>query len=52
MKNTNKYKPGSIGPSAIATAIKKEFGSVLSRGERKMLAKAYKQPLKRFYARG
>lgn len=46
------YKPGSIGPSIIAIAIKKEFGSILSRSERKMLAKAYKKPLQKFYAQG
>lgn len=46
------YKPGSIGPSIIATAIKKEFGSILSRSERKMLAKAYKKPLQKFFAQG
>ncbi|WP_338842084.1 hypothetical protein [Paenibacillus glucanolyticus] len=46
------YKPGSIGTSIIATAIKKEFGSILSRSERKMLAKAYKKPLQKFYAQG
>ncbi|WP_055108933.1 hypothetical protein [Paenibacillus ihumii] len=46
------YERGSIGPSAIATAIAKEFGRILSRRERKQLAKDTGKPFQKFYARG
>ncbi|KGE20670.1 hypothetical protein [Paenibacillus wynnii] len=37
-KSTKKaYVPGNLGPSVVATAIKKEFGTILSRKERKAL---------------
>ncbi|MFU1797640.1 hypothetical protein ACM1RC_27500 [Paenibacillus azoreducens] len=44
------YKPGSIGLSVISSAIKKEYGRILSRKERKSLAKAFGKPFKAFYA--
>lgn len=44
------YKPGSIGPSVVASSIKNTFGDILSRRERKHWAKTYCQPLKKFYA--
>lgn len=47
------YKPGSIGPSAVVTAIKDAFsGIILNRSERKRLAKANGEPVKKFYAQG
>ncbi|WP_339193122.1 hypothetical protein [Paenibacillus sp. FSL W8-1287] len=47
------YKPGSIGPSVVATAIKNTFhGVILSRSERKRLAKIDGTPFQKFYAQG
>lgn len=47
------YKPGSLGPSAVATAVKEEFhGLILSRRERKELVKASRAPVKKFYSQG
>lgn len=47
------YKPGSIGPSVIVTAIKDTFhGVVLSRRERRRLAKIDGKPFQKFYAQG
>lgn len=52
-KQGKAYKPGSLGPSAVATAIKEEFhGLILSRRERKALAKANGTPVKKFYSQG
>ncbi|AOZ91602.1 hypothetical protein [Paenibacillus crassostreae] len=42
-----KYVPGKLGLSAVSTAIKKEFGTILSRKERR------KSPVfQKFYAQG
>ncbi|GIO40180.1 hypothetical protein J41TS12_50410 [Paenibacillus antibioticophila] len=46
------YKPGNIGPSVIATAIKNAYGRILSRRERKQIAERTGQPVQKFYARG
>ncbi|OIB04861.1 hypothetical protein AK95_14695 [Paenibacillus sp. LC231] len=47
------YKPGSIGPSVVATAISKAFhGVILNRSERKRLAKIDGKPFQKFYAQG
>ncbi|MBU5672683.1 hypothetical protein [Paenibacillus brevis] len=46
------YKPGNIGPSVIATAIKNAYGSILSRHERKQIAKSTGQPVQKFYSQG
>jgi len=46
------YKPGSIGLSIVSEAIKKEFGSVLSRKERKRLAKESGASFQPIYAQG
>ncbi|MEK5477547.1 hypothetical protein NYE70_11440 [Paenibacillus sp. FSL R5-0407] len=46
------YRPGDRGPSGIATEIKKVYGRILSRRERKQHAKANSQPFQKFYARG
>lgn len=46
------YKPGSIGPSVVATAIKKEFGAIFSRKERKQLAEISGKPFQKFYTQG
>ena len=52
-KRDKAYKPGSLGPSVAATAIKEEFhGPILSRRERKALAKANGTPVKKFYSQG
>lgn len=46
------YERGSIGPSVVASAIKNAYGRILSRRERKQLAKATGKPFQKFYARG
>lgn len=46
------YKPGSIGLSIVSAAIKKEYGSVLTRSERKRLAKETGKSFQAFYAQG
>ncbi|MGW8823398.1 hypothetical protein ACWGNU_14855 [Paenibacillus lautus] len=47
------YKPGSIGPSVVATAIKDAFhGVILNRSERKRIAKIDGKPFQKFYAQG
>lgn len=47
------YKPGSIGPSVVATAIKDAFhGVILNRSERKRIVKIDGKPFKKFYSRG
>lgn len=33
------YQPGELGLSAVSTAIKKDYGEILNRRERKKLAK-------------
>ncbi|WP_339271480.1 hypothetical protein NYE54_08305 [Paenibacillus sp. FSL K6-1330] len=47
------YKPGSIGPSVVATAISEAFhGLILNRSERKRLAKINGTPFQKIYAQG
>lgn len=47
------YKPGSIGPSAVATAIQEEYaGFAFTRRDRRYLAKVSRQPFQKFYAQG
>lgn len=43
------YRPGELGLSAVSTAIKKDFGAVLNRKERKQYAKAHGVPFKVYY---
>lgn len=51
-QDKKEYERGSLGPSTVATAIKKEFGRILSRRERKQLAKSTGKPFQKFYAQG
>ncbi|MEK3718912.1 hypothetical protein [Paenibacillus sp. FSL R7-0333] len=44
------YKPGKLGPSVVATAIQKEYGGVLNRTGRKLLAKTRREARPRFYS--
>lgn len=43
------YKHGSLGPSVVATAMIREFGTVLSRSLRKAKAKRTGKPFIKFY---
>lgn len=44
------YKPGSLGPSEVSVAINKEYGGVLNRSGRKLLAKTRREARPRFYS--
>ncbi|MBW4083578.1 hypothetical protein [Paenibacillus sp. S150] len=44
------YIPGSLGPSVVTTAIKKEYGGIVNRTGRKLLAKTQKEERPRFYS--
>ncbi|GIO40195.1 hypothetical protein J41TS12_50560 [Paenibacillus antibioticophila] len=44
------YKPGNIGPSVIATAIKEHYGRIIPRRSRKYIAKVGGQPVPKFYS--
>lgn len=44
MKSYSKYVPGYLGLSAVSRAIKKDFGSILSRKQRKHYSKSYGIP--------
>lgn len=49
------YQRGKLGPSAVATAILQEYGKfigIISRRERKQLAKIEGRPVPKFYAQG
>ncbi|ASA22039.1 hypothetical protein [Paenibacillus donghaensis] len=43
------YVPGQLGLSVVATAIQKEYGGILNRTGRKLLAKATRKARPRFY---
>lgn len=47
--NKQRYKWGSIGTSQVSMAIKKDRGSILSRQERKRLAKESGNPFQAYY---
>lgn len=44
------YKPGSLGPSVVATAIIKEYGGIIPRSLRKAKAKRTGKPFIKFYS--
>jgi hypothetical protein len=44
-----RYKRGDIGLSLVAAAIQKKYGSILSRRERKRIAKLYQETFKSYY---
>ncbi|OMD19966.1 hypothetical protein BJP48_31545 [Paenibacillus odorifer] len=44
------YKPGSLGPSVVATAIIKEYGGIITRSLRKAKAKRTGKPFIKFYS--
>lgn len=46
------YVPGTIKLSAVSTAIKKDYGAILSRRERKELAKQQGVSFKAYYNHG
>ncbi|MFD0710586.1 hypothetical protein [Paenibacillus sp. GCM10027626] len=46
------YEPGKLGLSAVSEAIKAEYGRIITRRERKRLAKAKGTPFQAFTARG
>lgn len=43
------YIPGKLGPSVVATAIKKKYGGIISRKERKEFAIFNGESRARFY---
>lgn len=43
------YVPGSIGLSAVSTAMQKEFGTVIPRSERREVSKYLQRPFLKFY---
>lgn len=43
-KNYGKYNPGTLGLSAVSKAIKKDYGTILNRRQRKHYSKAYGIP--------
>lgn len=45
----NGYHPGSLGPSNVCQRIKQQYGTMMTRRERKRLAKALKRPVHLFY---
>lgn len=44
------YVRGTLGPSVVATAIKKQYGGIISRADRKALAKHTGQSRTLFYS--
>ncbi|MNW41745.1 hypothetical protein D3C74_188940 [compost metagenome] len=52
------YKPGNLGPSAVATAIKKmmkleyKIDAIPNRQQRKSFARLQGKPFQKFYAQG
>ncbi|OKP97752.1 hypothetical protein [Paenibacillus sp. P46E] len=46
------YVPGSLGLSSVSATIKKEYGGILNRTGRKLLAKTRREARPRFYSRG
>lgn len=50
--NKQAYKPGSIGLSLVSQEIKKDQGQILSRRERKALARENRVPFKAYYNGG
>lgn len=44
------YAPGTLGLSVVATAIKKQYGDIISRADRKALAKHTGQSPTLFYS--
>lgn len=46
------YIPGTLGLSTVSAAIQKEYGGILDRSARKLLAETRQEARPRFYNRG